>query len=102
MDETLQGVFLLWCARVLWLLGFVETSDVADSDGVRVVVQAVSPHLFDGPAIVDAAVKVYHEVITDAAESTLLVPPVDVLDGEVTAFDGGTAVDDDFVDRSHF
>ena len=48
--------------------------------------QTVSTDLLNGTTLVDAAVKINHEVITDAPEATLLVPGIDVGDREVLAF----------------
>lgn len=47
---------------------------------------AMPQYIDTGTSLVDAAVKVNHEVITDAPEAALLVPGIDVGDREVLAF----------------
>ena len=61
-------------------------SDVANSNRICVMPRAVSTDILNGSPFVNAAVKVNHEVITDAPEATLLVPGIDVGDREGFAF----------------
>lgn len=62
---------------------------------------AVCACLFEWAALLDGAVEADDVVVAHHLEASLLVPAVDVFDGEVFALNGGRAVDDDFVDRSH-
>lgn len=73
-----------------------ESADVADADGVCVVVEAVCSCHFFGSAWVDGAVECDDVVVADAvAESSLAVPEVYVPWCVVPSFGGGTAVYDD-------
>ena len=62
---------------------------------------AVCANLFERSARVNAAVKVNDIVVSDAVETTLAVPAVDVGDGEGLSFGCGGAMDDDVVYFAH-
>lgn len=64
-------------------------SDVADADGVGVVSGAVGSDHLEGTALFDGAVESDDEVVAYHLEASLPVPTVDVLHGEVLAFDCG-------------
>mgnify|MGYP003489365656 CR=1 FL=1 len=61
-------------------------TNVANANRIGVMPQTVSTDFLNVTSLVDAAVEVNHEVITDAPEATLLVPGIDVGDREVLAF----------------
>ena len=94
-ERTKRG-FLCCRPSVLGLAVGRQTADIADADTDRIVTFAVCANLALRPACVYAAVTIYHEVIADAVEASLAMPAVDVLDGEVLALCGGTAMNDDF------
>ena len=99
--ECTERGFLCCRPSVLGLAVGRQTADIADADTDRIVTFAVCANLACRPTCLYAAVTIYHEVITYAAEASLAMPTVDVLDGEVLALCGGTAMNDDFCYFSH-
>lgn len=90
-EEGMDGALLGFGAGILgFLVVGGHASDVADADGVLVVVQTVGTGLFIWMSFVDAAIAVYDVVITDAFPASGFMPA-----GVVLAFGGGTTVDDD-------
>ena len=103
-QQTGQGLPLCGRARVLGLpdVGFLRASHIADPDGVEVVVETMGAYFFFGTARMDAAVEVNEVVVADALPQSFLVPSVYVLYGDVTAFGRGRAMENDFVNTSHW
>ena len=99
--EYTERGFLCCRPSVLGLAVGRQTADIADADTDSIVTFAVCANLALRPACVYAAVTIYHEVIADAIEASLAMPAVDVLDGEVLALCGGTAMNNDFCNFSH-
>ena len=99
--ECTKRGFLCCRPSVLGLAVGRQTADIADADADSIVTFAVCANLALRPACVYAAVTIYHEVIADAVEASLAMPAVDVLDGEVLALCGGTAMNDDFPYLTH-
>ena len=99
--ECTERGFLCCRPSVLGLAVGRQTADIADADADSIVTFAVCANLALRSACVYAAVTIYHEVIADAVEASLAMPTVDVLDGEVLALCGGTAMNDDFCYFSH-
>ena len=86
------------------VLGFSvgrQTANVTDADAVGIVTFAMCANQIFRSACVNAAVSVNYEVIAYAVEASLAMPAVDVLDGEVLALCGGTAMNNDFCNFSH-
>ena len=73
VEEVFQRFLLGWSASVGRLTFLVETTLVADSDAVGVVVAGVSPHLVFWTAGIDHAILRNVIVVTDGAETTGLV-----------------------------
>ena len=73
VEEVFQRCFLGWSASVGRLAFLVETTLVADSDAVGVVVAGVSPHLGFWTAGIDHAILRNVIVVTDGVETTCLV-----------------------------
>lgn len=102
MQEGSEGVALLGGAGVLGgapVLG--KASDVADAYAVGIVTLAMGSCFVEGAADVDAAIAIDDVVIAYLAETSGAMPAVDVGNGVVTSFGGGTAMDDDLGDLSH-
>ena len=59
---------------------------------MAVVADTMRARLFERTPFVDAAIAVYHEVITDISESSSEVPLADLLHGEILARRGCRAV----------
>ena len=102
MQEGSEGVALLGGAGVLGGAPvFGKASDVADAYAVGIVTLAMGSCLVEGAADVDAAIAIDDVVIAYLAETSGAMPAVDVGNGVVTSFGGGTAMDDDLGDLSH-
>lgn len=100
-EKTAQGVLLLRRSRILGMLAVgCASPDVADADGGAVVPRAMGTDGVLGTPFVNAPVAVDDVVVTDGLEAPLLVPSGDVCHGEVLAFGGGRAVDDEVLGRS--
>ena len=94
-DEPNERRFLSQGTSVLgrFAIGSAAT-DVANANGVGIMPQAMSTDLLNGTSLVDAAVKINHEVIADAPEATLLVPGIYISDREGFAFRCRRAMND--------
>ena len=79
----------------------VETANVADADAVLIVPIGMGSHLFDGAAGMEGAIEVDDEMIAYVLESPFEMPAAYLVDGVVSVFAGGCAVDNDIVDFSH-
>lgn len=97
-----QCGLLLFSARVLRVFAVGgQTTDIADSYGMGVVLMAVRSHLCERSAMMHRAVAVDDEVISDGGKASLPVPAVDICRGEVLAFRRGRAMDDDEINLAH-
>ncbi len=100
LDELDERGLLLGRSGVLAMiaailsLGRLATTDVADSDAVSVVGCSMCAYLCFGSACMDATIAIDDPVITDALPASILVPSVNVLDGEVLALGCRGAMDD--------
>ena len=101
-DEPNERLLLSLGASVLWrfAIGGAAT-DVANANRIGVMPCAMSTDFLNGSPFVNAAVKVNHEVITDAPEAALLVPCIDVSDREGFPFRCRGTMNDNFVNLSH-
>ena len=79
----------------------VETANVEDADAVLIVPIGMGSHLFDGAAGMEGAVEVDDEMIANILKPPLEMPTAYLVDGVVSVFAGGCAVDNDIVDFSH-
>lgn len=95
LKQEAKGCLLLTCPGILGLLVFIKPTDVADADGFLVVVLHMCTDLAQGPPELNGTVEVNDEVVSNLAESPMLVPDIDVVGMEVLAFNGVGTVDDD-------
>ena len=100
-DQGAKGHLLLGRARVLGTAVLVETADVADTDAVGVVPDAVRAGLVEGTTRVYLPVQVHHKMVADAGEAALAVITVDVGHRHRPAFRRGGAVHDDLLNPAH-
>ena len=102
LHELAKCLLLLWRACVLGCLSVLgHTTNVADTNTVSIMPQAMGASYVLGTPLVDAAVTIDDIVITDVGKMAGQVPASDVLHREVLAFGGSTAVYDDFGDFTH-
>ena len=106
LQQLCQSLLLLGRARVLGrfaVLGTAPDIDHTDAESVVSVLHAMRTHHIDGTAIVDAAVEVYHLVITNAVGPMALVAvdAVNLLDSHLTVFRRSRTMYDDLVYSSH-
>ena len=101
LDKTPEYVLLNLSSGIFGLAGLVKPPNVAYAYGMGVVAGAVGSNHFQRTALLDGAVKTDHIVVANHHEAPLLVPAVDIGNGEVPAFRGGGTVDYDFSDCSH-
>lgn len=74
-----HGFLLRLCAGITGISRSVQAAFVADSDAVLVTVQAVSPHHFQRPTVLDASVTAHNVVIAATVlPSALMVPAVNL------------------------
>lgn len=99
--QGIHHVTLLVGTGVLWAAIAVETADVADADGVGVVVDAVCTDLTQSSAGTDCAVAIDNIVVATCTESALTMPTVNLLDGYVLSFFCGAAMQYDLIYISH-
>ena len=101
-EQGKHSFLLLGHARILMSLAIGGLApDVADAYAVGIMPLAMSANLLDGTASVDASVSVYHIVIADSPEASVLVPSRDVRNSIVAASRRIGTMDDDFIDCSH-
>ena len=100
VEEVFQRILLGWSASVGRLAFLVETTLVADSDAMGVVVAGVSPHLGFWTAGIDHAILRNVIVVTDALEASCLVAGFRGFYWEVLVNTCGTAVDHNQIDFS--
>ena len=101
-EQGKQGLFLLGRARILMFLAIGGLApDVADAYAMGIMSLAMSANFLDGTASVDASVSVYHIVIADSPEASVLVPSRDVCNSIVAASRRIGTMDDDFVNLTH-
>ena len=103
LHKRQQGAFLFWSSRVLGSLTICRTTaNVADSDGVCVVMKAVCAFLLQFAAKMYASIAVYDVVIADVLPPVAFhMPAAYVFDGEVFAFSSRAAMDYDFFYSTH-
>lgn len=99
--ECTERGFLSCRPSVLGLAVGRQTAHITDADADIIVTFAMCADLACRPTCLYAAVKTNYKVITYAAEASLAMPTVNVLDGKVLALCGGTAMNDDFSYFSH-
>jgi hypothetical protein len=92
VEKVFQRCFLGWSASVGRLAFLVETTLVADSDAVGVVVAGVSPHLGFWTAGIDHAILRNVIVVADALEASCLVAGFQLLYCEILVDSCGTAM----------
>ena len=105
LQEEPEGGLLSGSAGVGIAAFRVFTTDVADADGVAVVVLDVGAGVFLFAALLDGAVLLDHPVIADHSPAFGTVAAVDVIDGPVLIRARAGAVYDDvqhFFHRFHF
>ena len=100
VEEVFQRILLGWSASVGRLAFLVETTLVADSDAVGVVVTGVSPHLGFWTAGIDHAILRNVIVVTDGVETTGLVAGFQGFYREVLVNTCGTAMYHNQIDFS--
>ena len=100
VEEVFQRFLLGWSASVGRLAFLVETTLVADSDAVGVVVAGVSTHLGFWTAGIDHAILRNVIVVTDGAETTGLVAGFQGFYREVLVYTCGTAMYHNQIDFS--
>ena len=98
VEEVFQRFLLGWSASVGRLAFLVETTLVADSDAVGVVVAGVSPHLGFWTAGIDHAILRNVIVVADALEASCLVAGFQCFYREVLVNTCGTAMYHDQID----
>lgn len=79
----------------------VKAAYIANANGVSVVTFAVGPRHGRVSPGVNRAVKVNYVMITDAAETAVSVPAVNLIDSDFTTGLCGGAVNDDLIYVSH-
>ena len=107
LDKAPQAIFLPRCPRVGRFAVSVQTAYVADADAVRIVVLAVATRVLQGLTDFYTSAQVDDVVVAAVrtarhGEVTLLMPLCDVLQPEILTGLRGRAMDDDFIDFSHF
>ena len=85
----------------IFITALGTASDVADADGIFIVMEAVRSFGFECASSLAGAVDTDDVMVAHAGETTLLVPAVDVENGEVPAFFGIGTMEDNQIDISH-
>lgn len=102
-DNVAERLTLLRSPRVFRCLAIGgNTPDVADADRTRIMPEAVGAGTFDRTSGMYAAIAVYYIMVSYGTESTLPMNAIDVIDSIVTTLGSGCAMDDDFVDITHY
>ena len=100
VEEVFQRFLLGWSASIGRLAFLVETTLVADSDAVGVVVAGVSSHLAFGTTGIDHAILRDVVVVADALEASCLVAGFQCFYREVLVNTCGTAMYHNQIDFS--
>ena len=100
VEEVFQRILLGWSASVGRLAFLIETTFVADSDAMGVVVAGMSPHLGFWTAGIDHAILRNVIVVTDGVETTCLVAGFQGFYREVLVNTCGTAMYHNQIDFS--
>ena len=100
-QERYEGSLLCVGTCVGWLAVLIQTSDIAHSNGIGIVPDAVSALLFNGSAIKNLSLLVDNEVVSDFLETALAVPSCKVGHRNHLLREGGSAMHDDFIYCSH-
>lgn len=102
LHELAKCLLLLRSACVLGRFSVLgHTTDVADSNAVGIMPQAMGASYVLSTSLVDAAVTIDDIVITDVGKLACQVPTTNVVHREIFAFRGGRAMNDNFSDASH-
>ena len=88
-------------ASVGWVAVLIQSTFVADANGISVVPLTVRTDLLDGSPCVDGTRLVNDEVIADSLEASLLVPTGDSSYIRLLSWASSSAMDDDLVNASH-
>ena len=100
-QEEPEGGFLLFRTGIHTVPLVVLPTDVADTDGMLVVVPDVFPSILLVTASEDMAFPVDNPVVADVGEVAGEVPVFNVLDGDFLTDTGVRAMDDDVKDVLH-
>ena len=90
------GACVLSCFHVLG-----HPADIAHANGVAVVAGTMGSDNRFVSAGMDGTVQIYHIVVSNILEASLLVPGTNITDSVVTAFGRCAAVNNDFSYRPH-
>lgn len=102
LHELAKCLLLLWRACVLGRFSVLgHTTNVADTNAVGIMPQAMGASYVLGTSLVDAAVTIDDIVITYVGKMAGQVPAANVLHREVLAFGSCRAMNDNFSDASH-
>lgn len=101
LDKAPEDIPLNLGSGVFGFPIFIESANIADTEGTGIVSLAVGTNHFEGTALFDGSVKADDIVVANHLEATGLVPTVDVGNGIVPAPGSGGTVDDDFTNLSH-
>ena len=101
-EQGYQGGALLWGSGVGLAPSLVQSSLVADADGVGIVVEGVHAYFLLRSCLVELAITGDVVVVADAlAVEFLVVALTELVNREVLVAAGSAAVDDDEIDSTH-
>ena len=101
-EQGYQGGALRWGSGIGLAPSLVQSSLVANADGVGIVVEGVHAYLLLWACLVDLAIAGDVVVVADAlAVEFLVVALTESVNREVLVTAGSTAVDDDEIDFTH-
>ncbi len=101
-EQGYQGGALLWGSGVGLAPSLVQSSLVANADGVGIVVEGVHAYLLLWACLVDLAITGDVVVVADAlAVEAVVVVVTEPVDSVLLVAAGSTAVDDDEIDSTH-
>lgn len=95
LKQEAERRLLLIGPGILGLLVSIKSANIADTDGLFVMILHVSTNLAQRSPEFNSAVDINDKMIAYLAESPMLVPDIDVVGMEVLAFNGVGTVDDD-------
>ena len=101
LQQEPEGSLLFGSTGVVVAPFVVDASDIADADGMLVVVAHVGSGILFVTALVDAAILVDDPVVANHGPVLGFVTAVDVFDSPFSAGSCGRAVDDDVQDLLH-
>lgn len=100
-NQAGKGFLLGWCSGVLWKPELIETTNVADTNGISVVAFAMGSYLVLWATYFNCAIKVYHIVVANVFEAVLPVPAANIACLNVAVFACSGAMDDNVIKESH-